>query len=201
MFTGIIEEIGSVRRVHRQGRGAQFSIAASAVTEGTKIGDSIAVNGVCLTVTELTPEGFTADAMPETLSKTALKQLKVRDSVHLERALRADSRLGGHFVTGHIDGVARVLRTRADGNSRKVSIWIPPTLMDWILPQGSIALDGVSLTVQRIQGNSIEVALIPETQRSTLFAQKRPGAEINVETDMLVKQAQKATRSSHGSRR
>ncbi|MBR5909261.1 MAG: riboflavin synthase, partial [Schwartzia sp.] len=149
MFTGIVEEVGRVRSV---GNG-RIEIAAEKVTEGTAIGDSIAVNGVCLTVAAFTRGGFAADVMPVTLQHTALGTLRAGDQVNLERALTLTSRLGGHIVSGHIDGVGRVERVETDGNARILRVGASLKILRYIVPQGSVALDGTSLTVAEVDDN------------------------------------------------
>ena len=169
MFTGIVEELGSVRRVLPGSRAGKIVIAAHKVLEGTRTGDSIAVNGVCLTVVALGDDEFTADVMPETLRKTGLGQLKVGDPVDLERAMAADGRFGGHIVSGHIDGTGRIREMRQEQNAVVVSIEAPAHIMRLIVEKGSIAIDGISLTVASVAQASFTVSIIPHTAAETVL--------------------------------
>ena len=191
MFTGIVEEVGRVRSV---GNG-RIEIAAEKVTEGTAIGDSIAVNGVCLTVTAFTRGGFAADVMPVTLQHTALGTLRAGDRVNLERALTLTSRLGGHIVSGHIDGVGRVERVEADGNARILRIGASLKILRYIVPQGSVALDGTSLTVAEVDDNGFSVSLIPHTREATALDGKQAGDSVNIENDVIGKYVEKLLRT------
>lgn len=191
MFTGIVEEVGRVRSVG----GGRMEIAAEKVTEGTAIGDSIAVNGVCLTVTAFTRGGFTADVMPVTLAHSSLGSLRAGDGVNLERALTLSSRLGGHIVSGHIDGVGRVKSIEAKENARIFRIEAAPPLLRYIVPRGSVALDGVSLTVAEVDGNGFSVSLIPHTRQATALDAKTAGAPVNIENDVIGKYVDKLLRA------
>ena len=185
MFTGLVQEIGRVREVRRSPSGAFLRIACS--FSPFTLGESIAVNGCCLTVTSMADDSFTADASQETLDKTTVGQLKVGDGVHLERALATGDRLGGHLVSGHVDGVGKLVDKVPVGDSLCARFEVPALLAPLIAPKGSVTLDGVSLTVNRVEGNRFEVTLVPFTQKETLFAQRSPGAAINVEVDVLAK--------------
>ena len=187
MFTGIVEEVGRVRSV---GNG-RMEIAAEKVTEGTAIGDSIAVNGVCLTVTAFTRGGFTADVMPVTLAHSSLGSLRAGDGVNLERALTLSSRLGGHIVSGHIDGVGRVKRIESKENAQIFHIEADSTLLRYIVPRGSVALDGVSLTVAEVDDKGFSVSLIPHTRQATALDGKKEGAAVNIENDVIGKYVDK----------
>ena len=187
MFTGIVEEVGRVRSV---GNG-RMEIAAEKVTEGTAIGDSIAVNGVCLTVTAFTRGGFTADVMPVTLAHSSLGSLRAGDGVNLERALTLSSRLGGHIVSGHIDGVGRVKRIESKENAQIFHIEADSTLLRYIVPRGSVALDGVSLTVAEVDDKGFSVSLIPHTRQATALDGKKTGAPVNIENDVIGKYVDK----------
>ncbi len=187
MFTGIVEEVGRVRSI---GNG-HMEIAAEKVTEGTAIGDSIAVNGVCLTVTAFTHGGFTADVMPVTLAHSSLGSLRTGDGVNLERALTLSSRFGGHIVSGHIDGVGRVKSVEVKENARIFRIEAAPTLLRYIVPRGSVALDGVSLTVAEVDDRGFSVSLIPHTRQATALDGKTAGALINIENDVIGKYVDK----------
>lgn len=186
MFTGIIEEIGTVLSLRGGSGGVKIDIEASEVLEGARTGDSVAVNGVCLTVT---PAGghFTADAMPETLRRTSLRGLHPGSKVNLERAVAAGGRFGGHIVSGHVDACGRVLSITRDGIAQLLRVAVPSDVAKYIAVKGSVALDGVSLTVTAVGGDSLTVSLIPHTRRSTTLGDLRPGAEVNVEVDMLAR--------------
>ena len=191
MFTGIIEEVGTVRRVLSGGTAGEISIRAAAVLEGTHIGDSIAVNGVCLTVTGMTGDGFTADVMPETLRRTNLGRLNSDSRVNLERAMAAGGRFGGHIVSGHIDGVGTIRSMRREENAVWVTIAAPTPILRLIVEKGSIAIDGVSLTVAEVTSESFSVSIIPHTGAQTILLSKRPGEQVNLENDVGGKYVQR----------
>lgn len=184
MFTGLIEERGRVLTPPRNGK---LSLAASKVTEGLALGDSIAVNGVCLTVSAFSGQRFTADVMPETLHRSNLGELRIGSLVNLERALPATGRFGGHFVSGHIDGVGSLLSVRPEGNALIFSIRAAPELLRGIVEKGSVAIDGISLTVVEVTETLFSVSVIPHTAEVTTLAGKRPGDRLNLETDMIGK--------------
>lgn len=184
MFTGLIEEQGRVLTPPRNGK---LSLAASKVTEGLALGDSIAVNGVCLTVSAFSGQRFTADVMPETLHRSNLGELRTGSLVNLERALPATGRFGGHFVSGHIDGVGSLLSVRPEGNALIFSIRAAPKLLRGIVEKGSVAIDGISLTVVEVTETLFSVSVIPHTAAVTTLAGKRPGDRLNLETDMIGK--------------
>ena len=181
MFTGLIEEIGTVRRIERGAKGARLTIAADTVLENTKIGDSIATNGVCLTVVALTDDSFSADVMAESLRRSALGSLQSGSPVNLERAMPADGRFGGHIVSGHIDGTGSVLSQRREDNAVWVTIKTPAPLLRYIVEKGSIAIDGVSLTV----------AAVTDTGAQTSLLGKKPGEPVNLECDVIGKYVEK----------
>lgn len=187
MFTGIIEEVGAVRGVVSGSAWGSITVGAKRVLEGTKRGDSIAVNGVCLTVTNLFPDGFTADVMAETLRRSNLGALRAGDRVNLERALAADGRFGGHIVSGHVDGLGEITEIRREGNAHWVTLAAPPALLELVVEKGSIAMDGVSLTVAARTEGTFSVSLIPTTAADTTLLQKGVGAKINLETDIVGK--------------
>lgn len=191
MFTGIVEEIGQVRHIISGRASGEISVQARRVLEGTRPGDSIAVNGVCLTAARLLPDGFLADVMPETLRRTNLGRLCAGGSVNLERALRADGRLGGHIVTGHIDGTGVLRAARREENAVWLTIEAGREILDGIVEKGSIAVDGVSLTVARLAADSFCVSLIPHTGEHTVLLTKRAGEPVNLETDLIGKYVQK----------
>ena len=184
MFTGLIEEQGRVLTPPRNGK---LSLAASKVTEGLALGDSIAVNGVCLTVSAFSGQRFTADVMPETLHRSNLGELRTGSLVNLERALPATGRFGGHFVSGHIDGVGSLLSVRPEGNALIFSIRAAPELLRGIVEKGSVAIDGISLTVVEVTETLFSVSVIPHTAAVTTLAGKRSGDRLNLETDMIGK--------------
>lgn len=187
MFTGIIEEIGSLRRRTDGGEWGSLVIQAKSVLDGAKLGDSIAVNGVCLTVTKLLPDGFSADVMMETLKRTSLGDLKSGSAVNLERALTLSTRLGGHIVSGHIDGVGTISSMAKEGNSIRLTISADTVLLNQILEKGSIAIDGVSLTVIDVTSQTFSVGIIPHTGGNTILLGKKPGDRVNLETDIIGK--------------
>jgi riboflavin synthase len=192
MFTGIVEEIGSVAHVERQGGGAELGVRCSTVVEGAKLGDSIAVNGVCLTVTRFLDEGgFAADLMGETLDRTALGAASTGDPVNLERAVRADARLGGHVVQGHVDAVGEVLAVTAHDEWTEMVFSLPPGLAPYLVEKGSIAVDGTSLTVMRVDEQSFAVGLIPHTLDHTVLGARRAGDGVNLEADILAKHVER----------
>lgn len=183
MFTGIIEETGKLLWAEP----GKLHIQAKKVLEGTKIGDSIAVNGVCLTVTALSSSDFTADVMPETLKRSSLGLLKSGSGVNLERAMAADGRFGGHIVSGHIDGTGTVEDIKKDGNAIRYQIRTQPDITKGIVEKGSIAIDGISLTVTMVQKERFEVSVIPHTLKETILGEKRKGSVVNLENDIIGK--------------
>ncbi|MGG0643823.1 riboflavin synthase [Sporosarcina gallistercoris] len=199
MFTGIIEEIGTLRTIRSSGQSMELTVAANEILKDVRLGDSIAVNGTCLTVTSFTDEQFTLDVMPETFRATSLHNAKAGTAVNLERALRADSRLGGHFVTGHVDGTAVVLKCQHVENSLVMHLSLPPEGLPYVLPKGSIALDGTSLTIFQVMDDCISISLIPHTQKTTILAKRQPGDRVNVEFDMLAKYTFNMLKRQHSS--
>lgn len=197
MFTGIIEEIGKIRHVISGSVSGEIQIGAAKVLEGTKVGDSIAVNGVCLTVTRLNNDGFCADVMPETLRRTNLGKLGSGDPVNLERAMAADGRFGGHIVSGHIDGVGYIHEKRPEGNAVWVKIGAPPEILDLIVEKGSIAIDGISLTVATVSDRDFQVSIIPHTGEETILLKKEVGEAVNLENDIVGKYIQKFQKQSN----
>jgi riboflavin synthase len=185
MFTGIVEEVGTVRSAVRQGGKARIVVEARTVLEGTRSGDSINIDGVCQTVAELGPGVFAVDTLAESLKKTTLGSLTPGAKVNLERALRADSRLGGHIVQGHISAAVPVRDLRSTNNNVYLSVEVPEDLMRYCVREGSIALDGISLTVAEIAGNRITVNIIPVTIEHTALKYKKAGDRINLETDII----------------
>jgi riboflavin synthase len=193
MFTGIVEEVGTVQRVERSGAGARLTVAAARTLEGSAVGASVAVNGVCLTAVERRADGFVFDLGPETLARTALASLAPGARVNLERPLRLGDGLGGHLVLGHVDGVGTIdALTRVESTAR-VKIGLPdPELAGLLVPQGSVAVDGVSLTVAALDGVSFEVMLIPHTLEATTLGTARTGQAVNIEMDVIGKYVARA---------
>ena len=191
MFTGIIEEVGHIKSLHRGAKSFTLEVEAEKVLEGTLVGDSIATNGVCLTVTSLTGHGFTADVMPETVSRTALGELVSGSPVNLERALSLQTRLGGHIVSGHIDGTGRIADRRQDDTALWLTIECDSKLLRYIIEKGSVTLQGVSLTVARVDARSFAVSLIPHTQAATTLHQAKVGDLVNIENDIIAKYVEK----------
>ncbi|MCZ7555521.1 MAG: riboflavin synthase [Bacteroidia bacterium] len=187
MFTGIIEEIGLVRTVSPLGKGRSLEIAASVALRDLATGDSIAVNGACLTVISFSKDSFTVEAVEETVKKTTIGSFRSGWRVNLERALRVGGKLGGHFVQGHVDFTSRILSVERRQESWMVEIGFPPQAAANIIPQGSICIDGVSLTVAEKSTSSFRVSVIPHTWSNTLFASLAKGSDVNIELDMIGK--------------
>lgn len=187
MFTGLVEEVGTIVRVQTENHGRQITIEAQIVTEDMQPGDSIAVQGVCQTVVACTQEAFTVVAVEETLRKTTLGILSTGDKVNLERALLPTRRLGGHFVQGHVETVGMVSSLESRDSSWQLWVEVPPEFMRYIVPLGSIALDGISLTIARVQGTAFMVAIIPHTWENTTLCYRSPGDKVNLEFDIIAK--------------
>jgi riboflavin synthase len=195
MFTGIVEELGTVAAIEEQGDALRLSISAATVLDGTRPGDSIAVNGCCLTVTDLTDDTWTADVMAETLDKTSLAGSRPGDRVNLERAVTPQTRLGGHIVQGHVDGVGEVLRRTPSEHWEVVEVSLPPHLAPYLVDKGSITVDGVSLTVVEAGESSFTVSLIPETLARTTLGHRAVGDRVNLEADIIAKHVEKLLQS------
>ena len=191
MFTGIVEEVGTIRFLQMRGNSGSISIVANKVLDGTQIGDSIAVNGICLTVTSLLSDGFTADVMAETVRRSGLDQAKMGDSVNLERAMAADGRFGGHIVSGHIDGTGVIREYRREENAVWVTIATSPEILSLIVEKGSICIDGISLTVATVSEQSFQVSIIPHTAEETTLIRKHTGDVVNLENDVVGKYVQR----------
>ena len=191
MFTGIVEEIGTITRLSRNDRGYDLGINAKVVLGGTKLGDSICVNGVCLTVTQLWDGGFTAGVSPETRDVTNLMDLKAGSRVNLERSATPTTRLGGHYVQGHVDNVGTIAQFRRDADALWVTINFPADMLRYVVPKGYITLDGTSLTVVDVYENSFTVQLVAYTQTEIILPSKKVGEKINVEVDVLGKYVEK----------
>jgi riboflavin synthase len=199
MFSGIVEEIGEVHAATTDAaQGNALTIGCRVAIEGARIGDSIAVNGVCLTVTALLDAGFTAGLSPETLRRTNLGRLRVGDPVNLERSLALGGRLGGHYVQGHIDGVGQIVAVTPEGDSRRVAIRPPPGLMRYIVEKGYVAVDGVSLTVAALDHDTFTVALIAHTQQAVIMGRQGVGAPVNIEVDVIAKYVERLVQPLRG---
>ena len=185
MFTGLIQTVGTVRQLDRQGQSAQLRIRSSLAQHDLCLGESIAVNGVCLTVVAWDSECFSVDVSPETLERSTLGQLLPNHQVNLERALRLTDRLGGHLVSGHIDCVGTVHRRYQDQNAVRIDITVPRESMRYVVEKGSVAIDGISLTVNHIENKSFSVAIIPHSLTMTTLKNCREGTRVNVETDLI----------------
>ena len=194
MFTGIIEELGTVERVTRGRVSAILAIRAEHILSDLKIGDSVAVNGVCLTATGLTGHGFTADVMHETLDRSALAGLGPGSRVNLERAMAANGRFGGHIVAGHVDGVGTIAAIEQDDNAIWFTITAPAQVLRYVVEKGSIAIDGISLTVARVETDRFAVSVIPHTAAVTLLGQRRTGDRVNLESDLVGKYVERLLR-------
>jgi riboflavin synthase len=187
MFTGLVEEVGEIAAIEAGAHGARVRIRARRVVDGTRVGDSIAVDGACLTVTALDDAGFAVDAVPETLARTVLGRRRPGDAVNLERALRVGDRLGGHMVQGHVDGTGTVARVVPEGEGLRVRVDCPEGILRYVVEKGSITVDGVSLTVAERADRGFVVALIPHTLGETTLGGLVPGRDVNLEADMLAK--------------
>jgi riboflavin synthase len=190
VFTGLIADLGELLALHEDGDGATLQIGTRLAGDLSE-GDSIAVNGVCLTATEIDSGAFKAQAINETLRRSSLGSLSARDTVNLELALRADGRLGGHIVQGHVDGIATVSEIREDGLSRVISLHVAPQLARYLVEKGSVALDGVSLTVSSIEQHGFSVSLIPETLTRTNLGRVAVGQRVNIEVDIFAKHVER----------
>lgn len=191
MFTGIIEEIGKIKSITRGSRSVALEVQAKKVLEDTKVGDSIATNGVCLTVTSLTGDGFRADVMPETVRRSNLGTLKPGDRVNLERALCLSSRLGGHIVAGHVDGTGRITDIQRDDIAVWITISADAQLLRYMIEKGSITIDGVSLTIAYVDESVFRVSVIPHTQEETTLTGRHSGDIVNLENDMIARYVEK----------
>lgn len=197
MFTGIIEEIGTVTAIQKGAKSAVLTIQAKKVLEDIRIGDSIAVNGVCLTATSYTNDGYMADVMNETLQRSALGQLRIGSKVNLERAMPLNGRFGGHIVSGHIDGTGMIRKIEKDDNAIWYTIAAEERLMRYIIEKGSIAIDGISLTVARRSEEEFAVSVIPHTAKQTILSQKKAGDTVNLENDIVGKYIEQFLQTNH----
>ena len=199
MFTGIIEEIGTVKGVKRGNRSVVLEVQAKKVLEDLKVGDSIATNGACLTVTSFTGSVFCADVMPETMQRSNLGELRAGDRVNLERALTLNGRLGGHIVSGHIDGTGKIVGREKDENAIWISVATSGELLRYIVDKGSITIDGISLTVVSVNDAGFTVSIIPHTQEETTLVKKKIGDTVNLENDVIAKYVEKLMRPAEPS--
>ena len=191
MFTGIIEAVGTLAGIRRGGQSARLTVHAPGVAESVEMGDSVAVNGICLTAVAREGVNLSFDAVPETIQRTSLKAARVGDRVNLERALAAGQRMGGHFVQGHVDGAGIIQSIKPEDNARVLSIALPPDLARYLIPKGSVSVDGVSLTVMDANPESFTVSIIPHTWEHTNLKDRRTGDSVNIEVDMLAKYVEK----------
>ena len=191
MFTGIVEEVGTIARIQRGQRSCVLTVNCSLVLEGTAVGDSIAVNGVCLTVVSLSGQAFSADVMAETMNRSGLGQLAPGSRVNLERAMPADGRFGGHIVSGHIDGTGTIRAVTQDDIAVWYTVEAAPSILRYVVEKGSIAMDGISLTVAGVDADSFRVSVIPHTQAVTALRGKGPGDRLNLECDLIGKYVEK----------
>lgn len=187
MFTGIIEGLGTIVGIRSSGQGRQLAIVADFSLRDSKIGDSIAVNGACLTATNINGDRFEVDVSPETLSTTVLGQIRIDERVNLERALRLSDRIDGHLVSGHVDGTGKIVSKTPKGNATIVNIEVDPALTRYMIKKGSVAVDGTSLTINQCGNNSFSVSIIPHTAKLTTITLKKIGSPVNIETDMIGK--------------
>lgn len=199
MFTGIIEGLGIIQHISSSGRGKRLIIEADFNLDGTKIGDSIAVSGACLTAVTLEGRRFTADISPETVSKTTFSKANIGDKVNLERALRLSDRLDGHLVSGHIDGIGIIRQRKTLDNAMIITVSIPEILSRYMIPKGSVAADGISLTINRCDTQSFDVSIIPHTAKLTTIGFKNIGESVNIETDMIGKYVERFVNKGSGS--
>ena len=197
MFTGIIEELGVIKRFDIKGKSGLIEIRATEVLEGTKTGDSIAVNGICLTVTSLGKDSFTADVMAETVRRSSLKNAAAGDLVNLERAMAADGRFGGHIVSGHIDGTGTIVDMKREENAVWIKVKATHQILDLIVEKGSICIDGISLTVAAVTDSDFSVSVIPHTLDVTVLKNRKPGDTVNLENDIIGKYVQKIMNVGH----
>ena len=187
MFTGIIEGLGTIKEIRPAGQGKQLALGADFVLDETRVGDSIAVNGVCLTVVALAKRRFHADVSPETLAKTTLGKAKIGDRVNLERALRLSDRIGGHLVAGHVDGLGSIKQKKKVGNAIVLAINVPESITRYMIEKGSVAVDGISLTVNHSRRDGFNVSVIPHTAKMTTVDLYQVGDRVNIEADMIGK--------------
>ncbi|HEX6594302.1 MAG TPA: riboflavin synthase [Bacillota bacterium] len=199
MFTGIVEEVGTITQINKVSEQAiQLRIRSTKVVEDVALGDSISVNGVCLTVTHFLNDEFCVDVMPETIKSTSLQSLTTGSKVNLERSMAANGRFGGHFVSGHVDATGTIMRKERQENAIYYDIQIPKELTPFVMLKGSIAVDGISLTIFAVSDQLFQISLIPHTARETILGQKREGDLVNIECDMLAKYVHRMLQQTNG---
>jgi len=198
LFTGIIEEIGRIERIERGARSSRLTISGDVIFSDLKLGDSVAVDGICLTAGAISGKEFSADVMPETLNRTALGTLRLGGAVNLERAMAANGRFGGHIVSGHIDGMGKIAQMQADDNAVLVRIETDVSILRYVIEKGSIAIDGISLTVAGLDERSFSVSIIPHTGTETTLLSKRPGDLVNLENDLIGKYVERLLHPQSG---
>ncbi len=198
LFTGLIQDIGKIQRAERRDRGLELTIATGLDLSGVRIGDSIAVDGACLTVIQRTPPNFIAEVSKETLERTTLARAREGQPVNLEPALKMTDALGGHFVTGHVDGTGEVTGIVPEGNSFRYRFRVPPSVARYLIAKGSIAVDGISLTVADCEGEEFSASLLPYTLQQTTLGKKKAGDPVNLEGDLLAKYVEKFLRPEEG---
>lgn len=191
MFTGLIEEIGKVKKIDSISGGIRISLSASKIMDDLKIDDSVSVNGVCLTAVKIDSNNFVVEAVGETLKKTTFVELKENQIVNLERAVRLNDRLGGHLVQGHVNGVGRITNIQKLGENYFLEVEVPVHLTKYLIDEGSIAIDGISLTIAKLVDNKVGVSIIPHTWKSTNLSTRNIGAKVNIETDVIAKYIEK----------
>jgi riboflavin synthase len=196
MFSGIVEEIGAIQLINKGLAGAKFFILASLILEDLKLGDSVSVAGTCLTASQVSDTGFSVDVSTETLNCTTLGTITVGTPVNLERAMTLNARMGGHLVTGHIDGIGLLRARQQDGNSIQLTIEAPEEILRYCVPKGSITVDGISLTINAVSDRSIAVAIIPHTAKVTTMGFKQIGDTVNLESDLIGKYVERLLQSS-----
>jgi riboflavin synthase len=194
MFTGLIEEIGKIKRITKGSRSYQYSIEAKLILDDLKIGNSVSTDGACLTVVEKNASGFIVDIMEETVKRTNFSQLKIGDSINLERALKLSDRLGGHLVSGHIDGIGKITKIQKVDIANLIHIEAPQEILNQLIQKGSVAIDGISLTVIEVSDRDFQIGIIPHTAKETTLLNKEIGDLVNVETDLMGKYIQRFLR-------
>jgi riboflavin synthase len=201
VFTGIVEEIGTIQAIRRNARSSVLTIKCSIILADLKLGDSVSVNGVCLTASNCGDNAFSADVMHETLNRSSIGDLKTGSHVNLERAMPANGRFGGHIVTGHIDGTGLIAAIKKDDNAVLYTIKAPEKILKYIVEKGSVAIDGISLTVTNVTADSLGVSIIPHTAKSTVLSEKKAGDTVNLENDIIGKYVEKLMNNTDTKRR
>lgn len=198
MFTGIVEEIGKVKAIKKGEKSATLIIGGNLIFSDLKLGDSVAVNGVCLTVTSINGKIFTTDVMNETLSRSSIEELKTGSNVNLERAMSANGRFGGHIVSGHIDGIGKISAIKKDNIAIWYTVKTDSKIMRYIIEKGSITIDGISLTVAKVERDNFSVSIIPHTAKETILSEKKTGSIVNLENDIVGKYIEKLMTTPKG---